>query len=243
VPTDQNGNARFLTTRWSVVLASSAAAEPHRRAALEELCARYWYPLYAYVRRSGHDANQAADLTQEFFARLLERDELRRVDPARGRFRNWLLTVMQHFLASERERQRAQKRGGGKAPVAIDAHDADSRFAREPADERTPELSFRRAWAETAIEHALARLRQEQASVGRAAQFDALRPALAAEGDAPPHADVAAALGSSENAVKVALHRLRRRFGELLRDEVGGTLERPADLEDEIRDLFDAFRR
>ncbi len=236
-------DARFLTTRWSVVLASSAADETHRRAALEELCARYWYPLYAYVRRTGRDADQAADLTQEFFARLLAGDELRRVDPARGRFRNWLLTVLQHFLASEREKQRAEKRGGGRALFAFDADEADSRFAREPADSRTPELAFRRAWAVSAIEHALARLRDEQARIGRAEHFDALRPALVGDGDALPHAGVAAALGSNENAVKVALHRLRKRFGELLRDELAGTVDGAPDVEDEIRELFEAFRR
>jgi RNA polymerase sigma-70 factor (ECF subfamily) len=243
VSTDRPSHARFLTTRWSVVLASSAAEEPHRRAALEELCTRYWYPLYAYVRRSGYEANLAADLTQEFFARLLEREDLRAVDPARGRFRSWLLTVLRHFLVNERERARTQKRGGGRVPIALDADDADSRFAREPADTRTPELAFRRAWAQTAIDRALTCLRVEQERVGRSSHFDALRSALVSDDDAPPLAEVAASLGTNENAVKVALHRLRKRFGELLREELSGTLERPSDVEDEIRELFEAFRR
>lgn len=241
--------AVFATTRWSVVLAAGSTDPAHvarGRAALGELAALYWYPLYAFVRRAGHGADDAADLVQAFFALLLEREDLRRADPARGRFRNWLLVALRNFLANERERERALRRGGGRTQLSIDAlaidgDDADARFAREPADERTPEARFEREWAEAVLASALARLRAEQERIGRAAHFDALRPALVADDDAPAHAHVAAALDLSENAVRVALHRLRTRFGELVRDEVAGTLERPADVDAELRELFDAL--
>ena len=240
-PSVPAGGAVFATTRWSVVLAAGSSAEPRGRAALEQLAAVYWYPLYAFVRRSGHGADEAADLTQGFFALLLERDDLRRADPTRGRFRNWILVALRHFLANEREKARAHKRGGGHAPVSIDASAADSRFAHEPVDVRTPETAYRRAWAEAALTSAHTRLRAEQERIGRAAHFDALRPALVADDDAPPQAEIAARLGLSENAVRVALHRLRARFGELVRDEVAGTLEQPDDVADELRELFDAL--
>lgn len=235
--------AHFQSTHWSVVLAAGSTDAPQRRAALEQLCGTYWYPLYAFARRRGLAREEAADLVQGFFALLLERDDLRRADPARGRFRNFLLSALQHALANQRERERALRRGGGQRPLSFDLEAADARFAREPADARTPELAYRRAWAEAALARALSALEAEQQRIGRAAHFRALAPALSAESDAPAQAEVARALGLSENAVKVALHRLRRRFAELLRAEVAGTLERPDEIEDELRELFAALAR
>jgi len=232
-----------LTTRWSMVVAAASHDEPSRRAALEELCSAYWYPLYAYVRRSGFDAHSAADVTQNFFARILEREDLRRVDRERGRFRAFLLTALKHALVNRRENERTLKRGGGRNAFSIDADEAETRFHREPRDERTPESAFERAWAEAVIARALDRLRDEQARIGRGNLFDDLAPALAADDDALPYAEIAAQNGTSENAVKVAVHRLRKRLGELLRDEVSATLENPAEVEPEIRELFAAFGR
>lgn len=234
--------AEFLTTRWSVVLAARSDDEPTRRAALEDLCATYWYPLYAYVRRRGHAADTAADLTQDFFALLLARDDLRRVDRERGRFRAFVLAALKHMLVNRGESDRALKRGGGRSAFSIDAQDAEARFGREIEDARTPEAVFERAWAEATIARAFDRLRVEQARIGREELFDDLVPALSGTDDALPYAAIAARRGTSENAVKVAVHRLRRRLGELLREEVGGTVDDRTDVEQELRDLFAALR-
>jgi RNA polymerase sigma factor (sigma-70 family) len=231
----------FLTTRWSVVLAAAGATPAARQAALEDLARAYWYPLYAYARRRGLSSEDSADRVQGLFALLLEREDLARADPARGRFRAFLLTAFQHFLANERERERAQKRGGGRAPIPIDALEAERRLGREPVDTETPELAFERAWVAELLARTLDRLRAEQERIGRAALFDRLRPSLSADDDAPRFAEVARALAMSENAVKVAAHRLRKRCGELLREEVAGTLGAPAEVEEELRALFRAF--
>jgi RNA polymerase sigma-70 factor (ECF subfamily) len=224
------------------VLAVGASDALARTAALEELCGAYWYPLYSYLRRAGRNADDAADLVQQFFAMLLERRDLERADPARGRFRSWLLTALRNFSANERERQRTLKRGGGRAPRSFDAERADSRYASEPADRHSPEQHFERAWAQSVLERALERLAQEQERIGRSAHFDALLPALSEQHDAEPHAAVAQRLGVSENALKVALHRLRKRLGELVRDEVAATLSDPSELDDELGRLFEALR-
>jgi len=227
----------FLTTRWSVVLAGAQAEPVARRAALDELARAYWFPLYAYARRRGLSADEAADRTQGFFALWLERGDVARADPERGRFRAYLLTSFKHHLASERARERAAKRGGGRQPIALDAHDAEARLAHLAADGETPERAFDRAWARALLERTFERLRDEQDRIGRAALFDRLRPALAAEDDAPRMAEVARELDMTGNAVKVAAHRLRKRFGELLRDEVAGTLD-GAGVEEELASLL-----
>ncbi len=237
------GDAGFLTTRWSVVSAAGSADPVRRQAALEDLARAYWFPLYAYARRRGLASDAAADLVQAYFARVLEREDLRAADPERGRFRAWLLAGLRNLLVNERERDRARKRGGGAVPVSIDARDAESRYQLEPADPRTPEQAFERAWALEVLAHAMQRLRDEQAHARKLDLFEALRPALAADDDAPPHAAVAARLRITANAAKVALHRLRRRFGELVRDEVAGTLGPDADLDAELRGLFEALGR
>lgn len=241
--TDTRGDARFLTTRWSVVLDAGRASSPARTAALDDLARSYWFPLYAFARRSGLAREEAADLVQEHFARILERDDLATVDPSRGKFRAWLLVGLRNALANRRARALALKRGGHIQHVSIDTDAAETRIAIEPADARAPERSYEREWALTVLERAHARLASEQAHAGKSALFEALTPTLGARDDAPPHAEIAVRLDVSENAVKVALHRLRRRLGELIRDEVAGTLAPGEDVQDEIRELMAALGR
>jgi RNA polymerase sigma-70 factor (ECF subfamily) len=231
----------FATTRWSLVRAAADPSAPESRAALAALCGVYWYPLYAFVRRQGHDADRALDLTQEFFARLLERDDLAAVDRSKGRFRSFLLAACTHFLCNEHDRAHARKRGGGRAPLPINAALAEGRYGREPSHNETPELLFERRWALALLDQVLARLRQEYVAVGKGRLFEQLKGHLTGAGEGLPHARAAAELGLSEGAVKVAVHRLRKRYGELLRDEIAQTLDDPAEVEDEIRALFAAL--
>jgi RNA polymerase sigma-70 factor (ECF subfamily) len=231
----------FATTHWSLVLSARAADTPSAREALAELCRVYWYPLYAYVRRRGHDHDRAQDLTQEFFARLLEKNGLASVDKGRGRFRSFLLAACQHFLANQHDHDNAQKRGGGRHFVPLDLHDAARRYDREPSHEQTPERLFERRWVLALLEQVLARLRGEYEAAGKAALFDRLKGHLSGDAGGPPHAQTAAELQLSEGAVKVAVHRLRKRYRELLRAEIAQTLDDPSEVEDEIRQLFAAL--
>lgn len=226
------------TTRWSVVLAAGADS----RDALAALCESYWFPLYAFLRRSGHGPDEAEDLVQGFLTGLLERKDLARVDPARGRFRSFLLAALKNHVANERDRARAQKRGGGAVPLSLDARDAEARLALDPTDRRPSEKSFEREWALALLDRAMARLAAEQARVGKRELFEALRPQLSgADGESAPQADLARRLSVTENALRVALHRMRRRYGELVRDEIAQTVGDPADVEREMRDLFEAL--
>lgn len=235
------GGARgFLTTRWSLVVAAAGEGDA-ARASLEELARGYWYPLYAFVRRQGERADDAADLTQAFFLRLLERRDLAVADPERGRFRSFLLASLRHFLANERDARRALKRGGGRAPLSIDWGEADRRFGAEPADERDPELLFERGWALATLERALERLRAEYAARGKSEQFERLAPELSPGGRSEGVAEIAVALDTSEGAVRVALHRLRERFRDALRAEVADTLARPDELDLELAELLRAL--
>lgn len=212
--------------------AASRAAGPARRTALETLCAWYWPPVYAYVRRSGATPVQAEDLTQAFFARLLDRDDFARANPERGRFRAFLLGALRHFLANEREREHALR--NGPRPLSLDsAALSELESSLEPAAGTTPEREFERAWAAAVLERAHARLAAEQAQAGKAAQWRALEPHLASLDQRGHGAELAKALGITENAVRVALHRLRRRFAELVRDEVRETVA-PGEVEDEV---------
>jgi len=236
----------FLTTRWSVVASAGRTAGTPRTGAdahdaLAELCAAYWPPLYAFARRSGASPHDAADLVQGFFARLLEKGDLADISPARGRFRAWLVTAFRNFQANARDRERAQKRGGGRAPLPISADAAETLYAPEPADPRTPEREFERRWALTLLDRVLQRLGAEQARAGKQAEFTALRPWLTAGGGEGGYAALADQLGRSEGALKVAVHRLRRRYGELLREEVAGTLDDPAEVEAELAALLEAL--
>ena len=228
----------FATTHWSLVLAARGRPSPDARAALADLCRVYWYPLYAFVRRSGHDATTAEDLTQEFFARLLEKGWLGQADRTKGRFRSFLLAACKHFLTNERDRARALKRGGGKPPLPIDFGGADERYAREPADELTPERLFERRWALALLDQVLVDLRAEYAAAGRGALFDRLKAHLGGAADSAPYESVAVELGMTAGAVKVAAHRLRQRYRDRLRDAIARTLNDPAAVDDEIRHLF-----
>ena len=233
----------FRTTRWTLVRAAGGAPESERRSALESLCAAYWPPVYAFVRRQGATPVLAEDLTQGFFARLLEKDGLRQADPERGRFRSFLLGALRHFLANEDERERAQKRGGGRALLSLDScalRGIEDGLGLEPPSDPTPEREFERAWARSVLERARERLAEEQAQAGKSPQWRALEPHLARHDERGQGAGLAQTLGISENAVRVALHRLRRRFGELVRDEVRETVG-PGEVEDEVRVLLRAL--
>lgn len=233
------GSGVFRTTHWSVVQAAGGADDAAARAALESLCTTYWYPLYAFARRKGAGPEQAEDVVQGFFARLIEKRSLREVAREKGRFRSFLLAALQHHLANERERERAAVRGGGAVIRAVDLAGADERFAREPERGRTPEQEFERAWALEVLRGATARLAEEYASSSRAGLFAALKGEL--EGARVPHAEVAARLGMSPGAAKVAAHRLRERFGETLRAIVAETVASPAAVEGELGSLLRAL--
>jgi RNA polymerase sigma-70 factor (ECF subfamily) len=231
---------RFATTQWSVVLA--AAHDPAGAGdALADLCATYWYPLYAHVRRRGHDEHDARDLTQGFFAALLERGFLRRVDRDRGRFRGFLVTAFRRFVKDEREKDRAIKRGGGARILSLDFEDGESRYRREPADDLTPERIYERQWALTVLDRVLFRLREEHAAAGRGAVFRVLAPYLEGASPTLPYADAAERLETSVGAVKVTVHRLRRRYRALLREEIARTVSDLAEVEDELRHLVTAL--
>jgi RNA polymerase sigma-70 factor (ECF subfamily) len=236
-----SGSRQFATTRWSLVLAAGKRSSPQSSAALATLCENYWYPLYAYVRRRGHEANEAEDFTQAFFARLLEKNDLAAADPERGRFRSFLLASLKHFLANEWDRARAEKRGGGRAALSIDFGTAEERYRAEPTHDLTPEKIFERRWALVLLENVLARLHDESAQAGKADSFDRLKGFLTGEQSAGTYGQLAAELNMSEGAVKVAVHRLRRRYRELLRAEIEETVADPDEIDQEIRALFSAL--
>ena len=227
----------FETTHWSIVLAAGADDSSAARTALAALCETYWYPLYAYVRRRGASADDARDLTQGFLASLLARRDFAHVRQDRGRFRAFLLASLQHFLANEAARQRARKRGGGLPPLPLTFDDAEGRYRVEPVEPSTPESLYERRWALTVIDRVLARLREEWDEAGRAAEFDALKACLLGQGPAGGYVGVAARLGTTEGAVKTAVHRLRRRFQSGLRHDIAGTVSDPDEVDDEIRYL------
>ena len=232
----------FPTTRWSRVARAGDRAGDDARAALAELCAAYWYPIYAMIRRMGHA--DALDLTQGYFARLLEKPVIAAADPARGRFRAFLRADCGHYLGDCRDRQQAEKRGGGRSSLSIDARDAEGRYILEPADDLAPDRLFDRAWALTLLGRAVDRLAADYAAAGRGAVFERLQGALTGGGKVP-YARVATDLGLTEAAVQQAANRLRRRYREALRDEIAATLDDPSDgaVQAEMRDLFDALGR
>jgi len=232
------GAREFSTTHWSVVLAAGDAASPQSAEALEKLCRAYWFPLYAYVRRSGHGPEDAQDLTQAFFKHFLENNAVSRADRQRGRFRSFLLTSLQNFISNEWKRARAQKRGGGRALLAWDELTPENRYKPETASEQTPDKLFDLRWALTLFQQALARLREEFAAAGKREHFERLKDYLSAEVGEGAYAEIAAHLGISRGAVAVAVHRLRQRYGQLVRDEVAHTVASPAEVEEELRYLI-----
>jgi RNA polymerase sigma factor (sigma-70 family) len=230
--------AVFATTHWSVVLTAGRSDTTRAQAALARLCQTYWYPLYAYVRRRGNSAHDAQDLTQAFFARLLEHQSLKSADPDCGRFRSFILTAMNHFLASEWKRGMAQKRGGGSQLISLDLAMAEERFDLEPADHSAPDKIFEKHWAVALLTEVLKRLGEEYESEGKADLFAAVRQTLMGSRETQPYAEMAPRLGMNESAVKVAVHRLRKRYRELIRAEIANTLDHSEDVETEMRHLF-----
>ena len=238
----RGGGGQFTPTHWSVVLAAAGHADStHARDALEKLCRNYWLPIYVFVRRQGHNAHDAQDLTQEFFARLLEKNFLAGVQREKGRFRSFLLASVKHFLANEWDKARAQKRGGGQVPISINSEVAENSFGLEPVDTLTADRIFERRWALALLEVVLRRLREEYTRDGKEKQFNELKSTLTEASRAAPYAVIAARLGTSEGAVKVAAHRLRQRYRELLRAEIADTVANPGEVDDEIRNLFAAL--
>lgn len=233
-----SGRGVFATTRWTVVLTAGRSDTVRAQEALARLCESYWYPLYVYVRRRGHSPHDAQDLTQEFFARLLEHDWLSRADQAKGRFRTFLLTMMERFLANEWDKVRALKRGGGQRFVPVQFSEAETRYGAEPADCRTPEQDFERRWAVTLLDSVLQRLEEEFRTQGKGEMFAALQPCLVGDREMLPYQDLGRQLGLSEGAVKVAVHRLRHRYRELLREEIANTVASAEEVDAEMHHLF-----
>jgi len=233
-----NAPRRFETTRWSLVLSAGAGGSLEARRALAALCEAYWYPLYAYVRRQGRGADDARDLTQAFFTRLIEKHDLSSVRRERGRFRAFLLAAMKHFLLNQNAERRALKRGGAYVVASLDLQSAEGRYLRDLPDASTPDLIFDRSWARAVLQRVLARLRAEWTEAGKGAQFDRLKPCLTGDSPDGGYRQVADELGSSEGAVKVSVHRLRRRYRDLLRREIAETVLTDEAVESEIRHLF-----
>ncbi len=231
----------FATTHWTVVLAAGCRSTPQAAVALEELCRTYWYPLYAYIRRRGYAREDAEDLAQAFFARLLEKNYLEGLSSEKGKFRAFLLAALKHFLANEWDRANRQKRGGGATVLSLNWQSGDSRYQIDPADNLSPDKLYDRAWAVTLLERVITRLREESIADGKAKLFEQLKPFLMTGKSAIPYAEAAASLDLTEGAVRVAVHRLRQRYRELLRQEISQTLSNSAQVEEELRALFSAF--
>jgi RNA polymerase sigma factor (sigma-70 family) len=233
----------FATTHWSVILAATRNDTTRAQAALAKLCQTYWYPLYAYVRRRGYAPHDAQDLTQEFFARLLGQKWLAQADRDRGRFRTFLLSAMGHFLANEWDKAQTQKRGGHVEILPLQLDSAETRYGLEPADPLTPEQCFDRRWALALLDEVLNALRLEHLAAGTEQLFETLKPCLIGDRQAQPYAVLGAKLGMTEGAVKVAVHRLRQRYRQLLRDEIAQTVASPEEVDQEMRYLFASLAR
>ena len=231
-------NDWFATTHWSVVLAAGQSDSAEALGALERLCRAYWYPLYVYVRRQGYSTEDAQDLTQGFFQKLLRKDYLTKTDPDKGRFRAFLIASLKHYLADQRDWERAAKRGGGRAVLSLDAEEAEDRYRLEPVDSMTPERLYERRWALTSLEQARRRLREEFVAAGKIDLYDYLKAVESGDGQPASYAVAGRRLGLSEGAIKSAALRLRRRYGELLRQEISQTVARVSDIDEEIRYLL-----
>jgi RNA polymerase sigma-70 factor (ECF subfamily) len=232
------GRPVFVTTHWSVVLSARQKDSPQSAAALETLCRTYWYPLYAYVRRQGHSPPDAQDLTQEFFARLLQKDYLKAAAREKGQFRTFLIVALKRFLANEWDRLRAQKRGGGQPLLSFDTELAEQRYRVESVEGATADRIFERRWALTLLDRTMTRLREEFAAAGKAGEFAPLKICLTAERGEISCAEIAASLGMSEGAARVAVHRLRKRFREVFREEIAHTVSSADEIEEEVRYLM-----
>jgi RNA polymerase sigma factor (sigma-70 family) len=237
-PPQERASNAFMTTRWSLVIAAGGEESGLSRRALEALCRAYWYPLYAFARREGRGREDAEDLVQGFFVRCIEKDYLAAADGGKGRFRSFLLIAFKRYMAKEHGRARATKRGGGRTPLALDALTAEHRYALEPAETWSADRLYERRWALTLLERVLGRVEDEQTEAGKSTHFEALREFLVAGGRGTPYAELAAGLGMTEGAVKVAVHRLRARYREILNEEIADTVATPDEIEDERRHLL-----
>ena len=228
----------FTTTHWSVVLTAGQSGSPAAFQALERLCQTYWYPLYTYVRRQGYSPDDAQDLTQAFFERVLEKNYFAQVAQDRGRFRAFLLAALKHFLSDQRDHERAAKRGGGRLPLSLDAQEGEQRYLLEPADTLTPEKLYERRWALTVLDQARARLRDEFAAAGKSDLYEALTGLETGEDTNLTYAELGQRLGLSESAIKSAALRLRRRYGELVREAIAQTVASASEIDEEVRYLL-----
>ena len=236
------GDSQFHTTHWSLIVQAAGQAGESSQAALADLCGAYWYPVYAFLRRRGHSAEDARDLAQEFFATLLEKGYLADADPERGRFRAFLLTAVSRFVSKQHERAAALKRGGGQRHLSLNFDDGETRYQREPSHDWTAERIFARRWALTLLDRTVATLRKEHEEAGKLPLFDALKVFLTGEAGAPPLRHIAEQLGMTEGAIKVAVHRLRQKYRETLRAEIAQTVTAQEDVDDELRFLLAALR-
>ena len=236
-----DSHARFVTTHWSMVLAAGAPNASQHQEALETLCRAYWFPLYAYLRRRGHNTHQAEDHTQAFFIRLFEKGSLARADAARGKFRTFLLSSLKNFLSDEWDREQALKRGGHWQALPFDAADAETRYASETSTDLTAEKQFEKSWALTVLQRAFTRLQSEYADTNRLRLFDLLKERLTGDQDCLPYGSIAGALDMTEVAVKSAAYRLRQRYADLVRSEIAQTCGSPDEIEDELNTMFAAL--
>lgn len=232
---------QFVTTHWSQIIAAGGSDSSQARSSLEQLCCCYWYPLYAFARRSGKSPEDAQDLTQEFFARLLEKNYLADADREKGRFRTFLIAAFKHFMAKEWRKEQALKRGGGQVFVPIDADDAESRYGFEPASDVTPDRIFERRWAMMVLERTLASLRGEYEDSGKGAIFEHLKGIITVGKADLSYAELAGELKLTEGAVKVAAHRMRQRYREKLRRQIADTVGSESEVDEELRNLMAAL--
>jgi RNA polymerase sigma-70 factor (ECF subfamily) len=236
--TTRHDPAQFATTHWSVVLAAGARGSNEQPEALEKLCRTYWYPIYAYIRRRGAAPEDAMDLTQEFFIRLLQKNYPAQADPAKGKFRSFLLLTLNHFLADEFDKASARKRGGGQVFISLDQEAAEGRYRRELADDLSPERLFERRWAQSILEQGLRRLREEYAAETQPETYAVLKTFEPGEQLTLSYAEAASRLGISESALKSKIHRLRQRHRELVREEIAQTVSTAAEVDEELRHLM-----
>lgn len=240
--TNSPADGQFHTTHWSAVLHAGAVDSPAARIALEELCQTYWYPLYAFARRLGRSPAEAEDLTQAFFARFLERNFVAQAEPDRGRFRTFLLTLFRRFLANEWQRDHREKRGGFRTLLPLDTAWAESRYGTEPGHTESPDALYERQWAMILLDQVMRRLQLEYVQSGRARLFERLEACLYRDASALPYAGIAAELGLTEAAIKMAMQRLRHRYRAVLREEIAKTVTSPEEVETELRSLMGTFR-
>jgi RNA polymerase sigma factor (sigma-70 family) len=237
----RSGASKFATTHWSVVLSAVDSSSPQYKQSLKILCQTYWFPLYAYLRRHGYNTHEAQDCTQDFFMNMIEKDSLRLVNPDRGKFRSYILSALKHFMADRSDRARARKRGGGKTLFSLDLENAEDQYELEPVDQLSPERLFERMWALTLLQKAMNRLETEFSSMEKQKVFEQIVIYLAPAQEALSYHETAAKVDMTEGAVKVAVHRLRKRYQELLREEIAQTVSTEGEIDEEIQELFTAL--